>query len=95
MEKYFEWFKVQEGQVNNRHLLDFFFLLMEVLHVIFFFHIKVDLNEAEKIISRAENLYKQPYFWNLLHSLPHLQLNSFYTEDELATITHFLKVIQK
>ncbi|NXM49067.1 ABCAD protein, partial [Gymnorhina tibicen] len=59
-----------------------------------FFHIKMDLNEAEKIISRAENLYKQPYFWNLLHSLPHLELNSFYTEDELATITHFLKVIR-
>ncbi|XP_014727841.1 PREDICTED: ATP-binding cassette sub-family A member 13 [Sturnus vulgaris] len=54
----------------------------------------MDLNEAEKIISRAENLYKQPYIWNLLHSLPHLELNSFYTEDELATITHFLKVIQ-
>ncbi|XP_064285301.1 ATP-binding cassette sub-family A member 13 isoform X1 [Passer domesticus] len=54
----------------------------------------MDLNEAEKIISRAENLYKQPYFWNLLHSLPHLELNSFYTEDELATITQFLKVIQ-
>uniref|UniRef100_A0A8C5J8G4 ATP binding cassette subfamily A member 13 n=1 Tax=Junco hyemalis TaxID=40217 RepID=A0A8C5J8G4_JUNHY len=53
----------------------------------FFFHLKMDLNEAEKIISRAENLYKQPYFWNLLHSLPHLELNSFYTEDELATIT--------
>ncbi|NXR42440.1 ABCAD protein, partial [Zosterops hypoxanthus] len=54
----------------------------------------MDLNEAEKIISRAENLYKQPHFWNLLHSLPHLELNSFYTEDELATITQFLKVIQ-
>ncbi|NWT08465.1 ABCAD protein, partial [Vireo altiloquus] len=67
---------------------------LSVLHVFFFFHIKMDLNEAEKIISRAENLYKQPYFWNLLHSLPHLELNSFYTEDELATITHFLKVIQ-
>ncbi|NWY40299.1 ABCAD protein, partial [Sylvia atricapilla] len=59
-----------------------------------FFHLKMDLNEAERIISRAENLYKQPYFWNLLHSLPHLELNSFYTEDELATITQFLKVIQ-
>ncbi|NXI81444.1 ABCAD protein, partial [Rhipidura dahli] len=68
---------------------------LSVLHVIFFFFlIKMDLNEAEKIISRAENLYKQPHFWNLLHSLPHLELNSFYTEDELATITHFLKVIQ-
>ncbi|NXQ33600.1 ABCAD protein, partial [Alaudala cheleensis] len=62
----------------------------------FFFpsHLKMDLNEAEKIISRAENLYKQPYFWNLLHSLPHLELNSFYTENELATMTQFLKVIQ-
>ncbi|NXI28273.1 ABCAD protein, partial [Sterrhoptilus dennistouni] len=55
---------------------------------------EMDLNEAEKIISRAENLYKQPHFWNLLHSLPHLELNSFYTEDELATIREFLKVIQ-
>ncbi|NXG98398.1 ABCAD protein, partial [Loxia leucoptera] len=61
---------------------------------LFFFHVKMDLNEAEKIISRAENLYKQPYFWNLLQSLPHLELNSFYTEDELASITQFLKVIQ-
>ncbi|NXX70194.1 ABCAD protein, partial [Spizella passerina] len=68
---------------------------LSVLHIIFIFlHLKMDLNEAEKIISRAENLYKQPYFWNLLHSLPHLELNSFYTEDELATIRHFLKVIQ-
>ncbi|NXE88193.1 ABCAD protein, partial [Menura novaehollandiae] len=62
--------------------------------ILFFFHIKMDLNEAEKIISRAENLYKQPYFWNLLHSLPHLELNNFYTEDELAIITEFLKVVQ-
>ncbi|NXT65964.1 ABCAD protein, partial [Chaetops frenatus] len=60
----------------------------------FFFHIKMDLNEAENIISRAENLYKQPYFWNLLHSLPHLELNSIYKEDELATITKFLKVFR-
>ncbi|NWZ75154.1 ABCAD protein, partial [Poecile atricapillus] len=70
---------------------------VSVLNVIFFFyffHLKMDLNEAEKIISRAENLYKQPYFWNLLHSLPHLEMNSFYTEDELASITQFLKVIQ-
>ncbi|NWV16836.1 ABCAD protein, partial [Origma solitaria] len=74
---------------------------LSVLHVIGFFwffvffpHIKMDLNEAEKIISRAESLYKQPDFWNLLHSLPHLELNSFYTEDELASITQFLKVIQ-
>ncbi|NWI93014.1 ABCAD protein, partial [Pitta sordida] len=58
-------------------------------------YIKMDLNEAEKMISRAENLYKQPYFWNFLHSLPHLELNSFYTEDELTTIAQFLKVIQK
>ncbi|NWZ39792.1 ABCAD protein, partial [Brachypodius atriceps] len=69
---------------------------LSAMYVIFvvFFHLKMDLNEAEKIISRAENLYKQPYFWNLLHSLPHLELNNFYTEDELATITQFLKVIQ-
>ncbi|PKU47979.1 atp-binding cassette sub-family a member 13 [Limosa lapponica baueri] len=56
--------------------------------------IKMDLNEVEEIISKAENLYKQPYFWNLLHSLPHLELNSFYTEDGLAAIAQFLKVIQ-
>ncbi|NWS15238.1 ABCAD protein, partial [Pachyramphus minor] len=55
---------------------------------------KMDLNEAEKMISRAENLYKQPYFWNFLHSLPRLELNSFFTEDELATTAQFLKVIQ-
>ncbi|XP_039910917.1 ATP-binding cassette sub-family A member 13 [Hirundo rustica] len=54
---------------------------------------KMDLNEAEKIISRAENLYKQPYFWNLLHSLPRLELNSYYTDD-FTTITQFLKLIQ-
>ncbi|KFP61475.1 ATP-binding cassette sub-family A member 13, partial [Cariama cristata] len=59
-----------------------------------FLHIKMDLNEVEEVISRAENLYKQPYFWNLLHSLPHLELDSFYTEDELAAVAHFLKVIQ-
>ncbi|NWQ72181.1 ABCAD protein, partial [Neopipo cinnamomea] len=66
-----------------------------VLHVIvFLFNIKMDLNEAEKMISRAENLYRQPYFWNFLHSLPHLELNRFFTEDELATTAQFLKVIQ-
>ncbi|NXS39436.1 ABCAD protein, partial [Balaeniceps rex] len=54
----------------------------------------MDLNEAEEMISRAENLYKHPYFWNFLHSLPHLELNSFYTEDGLAAIAQFLKVIQ-
>ncbi|KAM6210177.1 ATP-binding cassette sub-family A member 13-like [Sarcoramphus papa] len=54
----------------------------------------MDLNEAEEMISRAENLYKQPYFWNLLHSLPRLELNTFYTEDELAAVAQFLTVIQ-
>ncbi|XP_064909492.1 ATP-binding cassette sub-family A member 13 [Columba livia] len=54
----------------------------------------MDLNEVEEIISRAENLYEQPYLWNILHSLPHLELNSFYTEDGLAAIAQFLKVIQ-
>ncbi|NWW49333.1 ABCAD protein, partial [Pedionomus torquatus] len=56
--------------------------------------IKMDFNEVEEMISKAENLYKQPYFWNFLHSLPHLELNSFYTEDGLAGIAQFLKVIQ-
>ncbi|XP_017670381.1 PREDICTED: ATP-binding cassette sub-family A member 13 [Lepidothrix coronata] len=56
--------------------------------------LSMDLNEAEKMISRAENLYKQPYFWNFLHSLPRLELNSFFTEDELASIAEFLKIIQ-
>ncbi|NWS98575.1 ABCAD protein, partial [Mionectes macconnelli] len=65
-----------------------------VVCFLFFFHIKMDLNEAEKMISRAENLYRQPYFWNFLHSLPHLELNSFFTEDELAITGQFLKVIQ-
>ncbi|NXX52805.1 ABCAD protein, partial [Scopus umbretta] len=50
--------------------------------------------EAEEMISRAENLYKQPYFWNFLHSLRRLESNSFYTEDDLAAIAQFLKVIQ-
>lgn len=55
----------------------------------------MDLNEAEEMISRVENLYKQPSFWNLLHSLPHLELNNFYTEDGLASIAQFLEVIKK
>lgn len=55
----------------------------------------MNLNEVEEMISRAENLYKQPYFWNLLHSLPYLESNIFYTEDGLAAIARFLKVIQK
>uniref|UniRef100_A0A8C3J255 ATP binding cassette subfamily A member 13 n=1 Tax=Calidris pygmaea TaxID=425635 RepID=A0A8C3J255_9CHAR len=49
---------------------------------------------VEEMISKAENLYKQPYFWNLLHSLPRLELNSLYTEDGLAAIAQFLIVIQ-
>ncbi|NXH77571.1 ABCAD protein, partial [Hydrobates tethys] len=65
-----------------------------VLHVNMFSSIKMDLNEVEEIISRVENLYKQPYFWNLLRSLPHLEWNSFYTEDGLAAVAQFLKVIQ-
>nr|XP_038031058.1 ATP-binding cassette sub-family A member 13 [Anas platyrhynchos] len=52
----------------------------------------MDLNEAEEMISRVENLYKQPSFWNLLHSLPHLELNN--TEDGLAAIAQFLEVIK-
>ncbi|NWH28658.1 ABCAD protein, partial [Grus americana] len=59
-----------------------------------FLHIKMDLNEVEEIISRAENLYKQPYFWNLLHSLPRLELNSFYTEDGFDAMAQFLEIIQ-
>ncbi|NXI49639.1 ABCAD protein, partial [Chloroceryle aenea] len=59
-----------------------------------FLHIKMDLNEVEEMISTAENLYKQPCFWNLLHSLPHLEMNSFYTEDNLAALAQFLEVIQ-
>ncbi|KFV72039.1 ATP-binding cassette sub-family A member 13, partial [Dryobates pubescens] len=55
---------------------------------------KMDLNEVEEIISRAESLYKQPYLWSLLRSLPHLELSSFYTEDELVAIAQFLKVIE-
>ncbi|NXG61720.1 ABCAD protein, partial [Hemiprocne comata] len=62
--------------------------------LMYFLHKKMDLNEVEEIISRAENLYKQPYFWNLLHSIPHLESNSFYTEDGLAALAEFLKVIQ-
>ncbi|KFW06264.1 ATP-binding cassette sub-family A member 13, partial [Eurypyga helias] len=57
-------------------------------------YIKMDLNEAEEMISRAENLYKQPYFWNLLHSLPHLESNSFSAEDGLAAVAQFLKVTE-
>ncbi|KFP81960.1 ATP-binding cassette sub-family A member 13, partial [Apaloderma vittatum] len=68
----------------------FFLLLMDM----YFLHIKMDLNEVEEMITKAENLYKQPYFWNLLHSLPHLESYSFHTEDELAAIAQFLKVIQ-
>ncbi|NWR34900.1 ABCAD protein, partial [Tachuris rubrigastra] len=54
----------------------------------------MDLNEAEKMISRAENLYRQPYFWNFLHSLPHFELNSFFTKDEFSNTAQFLKVVQ-
>ncbi|XP_067148534.1 ATP-binding cassette sub-family A member 13 [Apteryx mantelli] len=54
----------------------------------------VNLNEAEEMISRIENLYKQPHFWELLHSLPRLKLNSFYTEDGLGAIAQFLKAIK-
>ncbi|XP_064016795.1 ATP-binding cassette sub-family A member 13 [Pogoniulus pusillus] len=54
----------------------------------------MDLNEVEEMISRAENLYKQPYFWSLLRSLPHLGLNSLYTEAELVSMEEFLEVIE-
>ncbi|NXO57583.1 ABCAD protein, partial [Aramus guarauna] len=59
-----------------------------------FLHIKMDLNEVEEVISRAENLHKQPYFWNFLRSLPHLELNSFYTEDGFDAVAQFLEVLQ-
>ncbi|NXL89076.1 ABCAD protein, partial [Alectura lathami] len=57
-------------------------------------HIKMDLNEAEEIISKVENLYKQESFWNLLHSLPHLESKNFYMEDGLAAVAQFLEVIK-
>ncbi|NXP47564.1 ABCAD protein, partial [Heliornis fulica] len=59
-----------------------------------FLHIKMDLNEVEEMISRAEDLYKQPHLWKLLHSLPHLESNIFYTEDGFDAVAQFLKVIQ-
>ncbi|XP_032298475.1 ATP-binding cassette sub-family A member 13 [Coturnix japonica] len=54
----------------------------------------MDLNEAEEIISKIENLYKQPSFWNLLHSLPRLESKNVYTEDGLAAIAQFLEIIK-
>ncbi|XP_048796564.1 ATP-binding cassette sub-family A member 13 [Lagopus muta] len=54
----------------------------------------MDLNEAEEIISKIENLYKQPSFWNLLHSLPRLESKNLYSEDGLAAIAQFLEVIK-
>ncbi|XP_072184193.1 ATP-binding cassette sub-family A member 13 [Excalfactoria chinensis] len=54
----------------------------------------MDLNEAEEIISKIESLYKQPSFWNLLHSLPRLESKNLYTEDGLAAIAQFLEVIK-
>ncbi|XP_068789923.1 ATP-binding cassette sub-family A member 13 [Struthio camelus] len=54
----------------------------------------MDLNEAEEMISGIENLYKQPHFWDLLHSLPQLKLSSFYTKDGLEAIAQFLEVIK-
>ncbi|NXP11370.1 ABCAD protein, partial [Thinocorus orbignyianus] len=64
------------------------------IFLLFCLRIKMDFNEVEEMISKAENLYKQPYFWNFLHSLPHLELNNFDTGDGLAAIAQFLKVIQ-
>ncbi|NXA40454.1 ABCAD protein, partial [Eudromia elegans] len=61
----------------------------------YFPHIKVNLNEAEEMISRIENLYKQPHFWDLLHSLPRLKLSSFLSEDGLDVIAQFLKAFEK
>ncbi|XP_021242061.1 ATP-binding cassette sub-family A member 13 [Numida meleagris] len=55
---------------------------------------EMDLNEAEEIISKVENLYKQPSFWNLLHLLPRLESKNLYTEDGLAAIAQFLEVIK-
>uniref|UniRef100_A0A8C2TX46 ATP binding cassette subfamily A member 13 n=1 Tax=Coturnix japonica TaxID=93934 RepID=A0A8C2TX46_COTJA len=49
---------------------------------------------AEEIISKIENLYKQPSFWNLLHSLPRLESKNVYTEDGLAAIAQFLEIIK-
>uniref|UniRef100_A0A8C2TW50 ATP binding cassette subfamily A member 13 n=1 Tax=Coturnix japonica TaxID=93934 RepID=A0A8C2TW50_COTJA len=50
--------------------------------------------ETEEIISKIENLYKQPSFWNLLHSLPRLESKNVYTEDGLAAIAQFLEIIK-
>ncbi|NXI66797.1 ABCAD protein, partial [Anseranas semipalmata] len=56
--------------------------------------VKMELNEAEEMISRVEDLYNQPSFWNLLHSVPHLESNNFYMEDGLAAIAQFLELIK-
>ncbi|KFV86256.1 ATP-binding cassette sub-family A member 13, partial [Struthio camelus australis] len=74
----------------------FFFFLVEKLKydTSFFPRMKMDLNEAEEMISGIENLYKQPHFWDLLHSLPQLKLSSFYTKDGLEAIAQFLEAIK-
>ncbi|NWX90906.1 ABCAD protein, partial [Nothoprocta ornata] len=66
----------------------------ELSYFKYFPHVKMNLNEAEEMISRIENLYKQPHFWDLLHSLPRLKLSSFYTEEGLDVIAQFLKAVE-
>ncbi|XP_062980238.1 ATP-binding cassette sub-family A member 13 [Elgaria multicarinata webbii] len=54
----------------------------------------MNLNETEEMISKVESLHHQPYFWDLLYSLPWLQTGSFPQEHGVEYLSKLLRTIQ-
>ncbi|XP_054847700.1 ATP-binding cassette sub-family A member 13 [Eublepharis macularius] len=55
----------------------------------------MNLSETEKMISTVEHFYNQPYFWDLLYSLPWLQTSHLSQEHGIEYLSELLHTIQK
>ncbi|XP_015281294.1 PREDICTED: ATP-binding cassette sub-family A member 13, partial [Gekko japonicus] len=54
----------------------------------------MNLNETEKMISTMEHFHNQPYFWDLLYSLPWLQKGSLSQGHRIEYLSNLLHTIQ-
>ncbi|KAL8165746.1 UNVERIFIED_CONTAM: hypothetical protein K2H54_054513 [Gekko kuhli] len=54
----------------------------------------MNLNETEKMISTVEHFHNQPYFWDLLYSLPWLQKGRLSQERGIQYLSDLLHTIQ-
>ncbi|XP_060103717.1 ATP-binding cassette sub-family A member 13 [Heteronotia binoei] len=54
----------------------------------------MNLNETEQMISTVEHFHNQPYFWDLLYSLPWLQRGSLSQERGIEYLAKLLRTVQ-